>query len=140
MRSAVPYLAVIVAALGVTLPSAAADGWQSHEPATWLQFRAALADVKSDEAKAGKAFTAVAKQTPAQNVAVIELPVDPDKIDVPAAFLVAFGEALEAARSAVAAEPRVEAALQQKGFAADDVLALTKADNGSITVFVGTAS
>ena len=137
MRSAVPYVAALIAAVGLTIPSAAAAAWQSHEPATWLQFRAALADVKSDEAKTGKAFTAVAKQTPVQDIAVIELPVDPDKIDVPAAFVVAFGEALEAARSAVAAEPRVEAALQQKGFATDDVLALTKASNGSITVFVG---
>jgi hypothetical protein len=86
-------------------------------------------------------FAAVAVKTPIDvgDVAVVELPVDPETITVPGAFIVAFGEALEAARAAVTAEPRVHAALQQKGFGADDVLAVTRTDSGSVTVFVGAA-
>jgi hypothetical protein len=140
MRPVASYIAAGIAALTLSLPAIAAEGWQSDKPASWLELRAAIAGVEPDDVKASNTFTAAARQAPASDVAVVELPVEPEEITVPAAFVVAFGEVLEAAQKAATTEPRVYAALQQKGFAADDVLAVTKADNGSITVFVGAAS
>jgi hypothetical protein len=131
------------AALALSLPGMAAEGWGADRPASWFEFRQAVAGMSlPDLDRIEKdSFAAVAVKTPIDvgDVAVVELPVDPETITVPGAFIVAFGEALEAARAAVTAEPRVHAALQQKGFGADDVLAVTRTDSGSVTVFVGAA-
>ncbi len=137
MRPVASYIAAGIAALALSLPAGAAEGWGSDKPASWLEFRAAVGDIELDHMKTGSTLAAAAKQAPASDVAIVELPVEPQEIKVPAAFVVAFGEALEAARKAATSEPRLYAALQQKGFAADDVLAVTRADDGSITVFVG---
>jgi hypothetical protein len=130
-------------ALALSFPSTAADGWGNGKPESWFEFRKAVAGMSlpdRDRIEKEK-FVAVAVKTPIDidSVAVVELPVDPETITVPGAFIVAFGEALEAARAAVTAEPRVSAALQRKGFGADDVLAVTRTDSGNVTVFVGAA-
>jgi hypothetical protein len=130
-------------ALALSFPSTAAEGWGADKPATWLEFREAVAEMSlPDSDRIPKdSFAAVAVKTPVDvnDVAVVELPVDPEQITVPGGFMVAFGEALEAARAMVTAEPRVYAALRQKGFATDDVLAVTKTESGNVTVFVGAA-
>jgi hypothetical protein len=137
MRSAVLMMAMgLAAALPLTVPAVSAEGWGSGKPASWLEFRAAVAGLKPDDAKGGPVSAAAARKDAATNVAVIELPVDPVELDVPQAFESAVFDALEAARSAAAAEPRVHAVLEQRDLAVDDVLAVTKANNGSITVFV----
>jgi hypothetical protein len=137
-------LAVVAGAAAITLsfPAPAEDGWGkigASRPASWFDLRAAVADMKpADPSRFEKPFAAVSKQAPAA-VAVIQLPVDPDKIAVPGAFIAAFGETLEATRNAAASDTMVNAALQAKGFAPDDVLALTRTGDGGVAVFVGAA-
>jgi hypothetical protein len=144
MRSVTSLTLAGAAALALSFPSTAAEGWGAGKPASWFEFRKAVAEVTlpdPDRIQKDK-FAAVAVKAPVDvgDVAVVELPVDPATIAVPGAFIVAFGEALEAARAAVTAEPRVHAALQREGFEMDDVLAVTTTDSGNITVFVGAAS
>jgi hypothetical protein len=131
-----------VAAIALSFPALGDDGWGkigADKPAAWFEVRAAAADVRpADPSRFEKPFAAISKKAPA-DVAVIELPVDPDKVAVPGAFIAAFGEALEAARDAAASDATVNAALQAKGFAVGDVLALTRAGDGSVAVFVGIA-
>ena len=70
-----------VAAIALSFPALADEGWGNigaDKPAAWFEARAAAADVRpADPSRFEKPFAAISKKAPA-DVAVIELPVDPD--------------------------------------------------------------
>jgi hypothetical protein len=138
MRSAVSTIAAgLAAALTLAVPTTADDGWRSSEPASWLQFQAAITGWKADAAKDGRIPGHPASVELEKNLTFVELPINPENINVPPAFKAAVSAALDAGRSAVAMDADLHAILQNRGYEPDDLLGVTGADDGSVTVFVG---
>lgn len=138
MKSIAATLFAGICAFAFVLPAAAepvggAPGDIGPSPAPWLT------DAVDRSSKITKPFVARAATAEVQ---VVELPFEP-VVERRPSFLEeafeAFRRARTAAQSAVAGDPRAMAKLGAEGFALNDVLAVTEAEDGSVTVFVGAA-
>lgn len=81
---------------------------------------------------------------PAKNpgVEIVEVPASLAAIEPPAVLapvVTSFEKALDAVRSAAAADPAIAATLRARGLDANDVLAIGKTESGSLRILVETA-
>lgn len=108
------------------------------EPASWMNSGKALGWAEFREALVGGPHLAVSKLEKSSvadvEVAVVELPVDPQKVVTSMAIL---GDVVNVVRAQVLEDARLYSALTAEGFRADDVIAMSKSADGAVLLFVG---
>jgi hypothetical protein len=135
MPSIKSLIAASICLLAFSTPGLGGDSWSPD------QLYGAMSGIEAD-LKAAR--TRAAAELPAKNpgVEIVEVPAQLGAIEPPAALapvLTSFEKALDAVRSAAAADPTIAATLRARGLDADDVLAVGKTENGSLKILVEAA-
>ncbi len=108
------------------------------EPASWMNTGKALSWAEFREVLIGGPREAVSKLEKSGaaevEVAVVELPFDPQKLATSVAIL---GDVVDVVRAQVRGDARLHSALRAEGFRADDVIAMSKSADGAVLLFVG---